>query len=54
MESLRLFERYSLECENSSEQDREVHRRLKEGSGQARALMEELLDLVCAHEGIVP
>jgi len=46
------FEQYSRECESRDEQDAAQHQRLAEGTGQARALMEQLLAEICEHEGI--
>ena len=46
------FEAYSRDCESRDELDAEQHRRLAEGTGEARARMEELLVDLCAHEGI--
>ena len=46
------FEQYSRECESRDEQDAAQHRRLAEGTAEARALMEQLLVELCEHEGI--
>ena len=46
------FEQYSRECESRDEADAAQHRRLAEGTGEARALMEQLLVELCEHEGI--
>ena len=46
------FETYSAECESSSPADAELHRYLKEVTGNARALLEEALVRVVEAEGI--
>lgn len=46
------FEAYSRDCESRDEVDAAQHRRLAEGTGEARARMEELLVELCKHEGI--
>jgi DNA-binding transcriptional MerR regulator len=46
------FERYSETCESRDEADARLHRRLAEGTGQARALLESLLVQLCEQEGI--
>lgn len=46
------FEQYSRDCESRDEEDASVHRRLAEGTGEARAVMEKLLAELCEHEGI--
>ncbi len=50
--SLTAFERYSRRCEARDPVDREVHQTLRLGTQRARAIMEDLLALVCAHDGI--
>ena len=46
------FEQYSRNCESRDEADAEQHRRLAEGTAEARAAMEQLLAELCEHEGI--
>ena len=46
------FEVYSRDCESRNEADADQHRRLAEGTAEARALMEDILVELCAHEGI--
>ena len=46
------FEQYSRSCESRDDQDAAQHRRLAEGTAEARALMEQLLTELCEHEGI--
>lgn len=46
------FEAYSRACESRDEVDAAQHRRLAEGTGEARARMESLLVEICEHEGI--
>lgn len=46
------FEQYSRDCESRDDEDAAVHRRLAEGTGEARAVMEQLLAELCEHEGI--
>lgn len=46
------FEEYSRRCKNESPEDAELHGRLAVGTGRARALIEQLLAEVCAHDGI--
>jgi len=46
------FEQYSRDCESRDEEDASQHRRLAEGTGEARSLMESLLVEMCEHEGI--
>lgn len=48
------FERYSLSCESRDEADAELHRRLGDRAGAARALLEEVLSDLCRHEGLIP
>jgi DNA-binding transcriptional MerR regulator len=50
--ALVAFEQYSRDCESRDAEDAAVHRRLAEGTGEARAVMEELLAELCEHEGI--
>ncbi len=53
VETLVSFERYSASCAARSVKDRELHRALEVGTARARSIIEELLDLVVTHEGIV-
>lgn len=53
VESLVSFERYSASCAARSSKDRELHRTLERGTARARLLIEDLLDVVVRHEGIV-
>jgi DNA-binding transcriptional MerR regulator len=46
------FESYSRQCEVESPSDAQLHRTLAEGTGRARALMEQLLEHLCAVDGI--
>ena len=46
------FELYSRDCESRDEVDAALHRRLAEGTGEARIRMEELLVELCKHEEI--
>ena len=46
------FESYSRDCESRDEVDAAQHRRLAEGTGEARVRMEELLVELCKHEEI--
>lgn len=46
------FETYSAECENSSPADAVLHHYLKEVAGNARAMLENALVLVCEAEGL--
>ncbi|MEM9176111.1 MAG: MerR family transcriptional regulator [Myxococcota bacterium] len=46
------FEQYSRDCESRDEQDAAQHRRLAEGTGEARAVLEQLLVELCEHENI--
>ena len=50
--ALVAFERYSRDCESRDEADAALHARLADGTGQARAAMEDLLAELCEHEGI--
>lgn len=49
---LLAFESYSRDCESRDEVDAAQHRRLAEGTGEARRRMEELLLELCEHEEI--
>ncbi|MDZ7670283.1 MAG: MerR family transcriptional regulator [Gammaproteobacteria bacterium] len=46
------FEQYSLECEQSDPQERALHARLRSIAAHARALFEEAMANVAAHEGL--
>ncbi len=46
------FERYSRSCEVRDEADARLHRRLADGTSEARVRLESLLALVCEQEGI--
>ena len=46
------FETYSRDCESRNEADAAQHRRLAEGTAEARAVLERLLVELCEHEGI--
>ncbi len=50
--NLARFEAYSHECKNQSPEDAVLHSRLALGTGRARAVIEQLLVEVCAHDGI--
>ena len=50
--SLSEFESYSNNCISENPQERELHARLALGTSQARALMEDLLFVLCEYEGI--
>lgn len=50
--ALVAFEAYSVRCESRGEDDARLHAMIYKGTAQARALMEELLERVCRHEGI--
>ncbi len=50
--ALRGFEDYSRQCESVSPEDARLHRTLGDQTGVAREMMEQLLTLVCEHEGI--
>lgn len=50
--ALRSFEQYSRSCETADERDQALHAWLTEGSGRARALVEDLLLRVCEQERI--
>lgn len=49
---LRAFERYSQQCINQSETDRDIHQMLATRSGQARAHLEGALAELLAAEGV--
>ncbi len=46
------FEEYSRRCENSTPEDAQLHIKLHQGTAHARAMMEDLLQLLCQHEDI--
>jgi hypothetical protein len=46
------FEEYSRDCLNQSPKDTELHTHLNAMAASARALFEEALQMVAAHEGI--
>lgn len=46
------FEQYSLECEDSDPQERNLHARLRLIAANARALFEEAMAIVAANEGL--
>ena len=48
---LNAFERYSLECESSNGADGSAHAMLYRASGHCRAILEEALTRLMAHEG---
>lgn len=50
--SLAAFEAYSHGCESRDAADAALHARLGRGTGQARALLEQLLVELCEHDGI--
>lgn len=52
VEQLQQFELYSKGCENRDEADRAMHHRLATVTGRARALMEDVLVELLAHEKI--
>ncbi len=49
---LNAFERYSLDCESTSSKDAAMHAMMYSASGHCRALLEEVLQRLLAHEGI--
>lgn len=49
---LNAFERYSLECESTSSKDAAMHALMYSASGHCRALLEEVLQRLLAHERI--
>jgi DNA-binding transcriptional MerR regulator len=50
--SLLAFEEYARDCESRDEEDARMHRRLADGTAEARAGMERLLEALCEYEGI--
>lgn len=50
--SLTAFERYAADCESKSAEDRDLHHTLRVRTREARIVMEDLLEMVCAHDGI--
>lgn len=50
--SLIAFEDYALDCEDRNVEDARVHRLLYESTARARAVMDEALAALLAHEGI--
>ncbi len=52
LSKLNAFERYSLECESTSSKDAAMHAMMYSASGHCRALLEEVLQRLLAHEGI--
>jgi len=52
VQDISAFEQYSLECEESDPQERALHARLRSIAAHARALFEEAMANVAAHEGI--
>ena len=50
---LNSFEQYSNDCLNNSAEDARLHAYLSAVSGSARAMFEEALERVAAHEGIL-
>ncbi len=53
VERLAAFEGYSRGCENRDDKDAEVHRALWFATARARRIMEDALEKVLKHEGIV-
>lgn len=51
---LLAFERYSSQCVNRNPKDAEVHRDLAESTGRARAVLEDAMMRLLAHENIDP
>ncbi len=49
---LNAFERYSLECESTSNKDAALHALMYSASGHCRELLEEVLRRLMVHEGI--
>ena len=47
------FEDYSARCTNKNDADAAVHRALYEHTAQARAIMEQALEILVRHEKIV-
>lgn len=50
--SLLGFEEYARDCENLNAEDARIHRLLYEHANQARAVLDEALTELIAHEGI--
>jgi DNA-binding transcriptional MerR regulator len=50
--SLVAFETYSQSCESRDAADAALHAHLTQGTGRARAVLEELLADLCEHDGI--
>lgn len=50
--ALLSFEAYSRDCESRDDADAAMHAELAAGTGQARSVMEQLLESLCAYEGI--
>ncbi|MCK6523120.1 MerR family transcriptional regulator [Myxococcota bacterium] len=46
------YERYSAECVDRDAEDAALHRHLRDGTGRARQILEELLVRVCEQDGI--
>lgn len=53
VERLAAFETYSKECENRDDVDAQVHRALWFATARARRIMEDALDKLMKHEGLV-
>lgn len=49
---INAFERYSLDCESTSNKDAAMHAMMYSASGHCRELLEEVLRRLMAHEGI--
>jgi hypothetical protein len=49
---LASFEEYSQDCLNNKAEDAHLHAYLTSISGTARALFENALEIIAAHEGI--
>lgn len=54
IQQLIQFEIYSAECENRTPEDAEMHARLKNTTGHARAIMESALKHLLVSEGVEP
>ena len=52
LRKLNAFERYSLECESTSNKDAAMHATMYSASGHCRELLEEVLRRLMAHDGI--
>jgi MerR family transcriptional regulator, light-induced transcriptional regulator len=52
VQDISAFEQYSLECEQSEPEERALHARLRSIAAHARALFEEAMANVAAHEGV--